>query len=223
MDTLTFVVSDLHVGSRYFYWEHFLGWLDALPPGAGLILNGDIIDEPRKSLTPQHQVVLQRLVEESCRRPVIWILGNHDKELVLEQTGQIQFVPRWELDRRLLVAHGDGFDELMPRHPLFKAVVRLAHRLRIWLGAPDVHVACYAKKWGFFYRALNEQVAGKALRLASAGGFQAVTCGHTHAAMALEQDGVQYFNTGAWTEEPHYFLEVNGTVLCLRQYGEEGA
>ena len=71
-----------------------------------------------------------------------------------------------------------------------------------------MHVAQYAKKWGALYRVLNDHVAGKAIRLAETHGFAAITCGHTHSAMDLERDGRRYFNTGAWTEEPHYYLRV---------------
>ena len=43
-----FVVSDLHLGSAYFYHRHFFSWLDTLPQGVPLILNGDVIDRRAK-------------------------------------------------------------------------------------------------------------------------------------------------------------------------------
>ena len=39
------IVSDLHLGSVYFQDRAFLAWLDALPEGAQLVLNGDVVDK----------------------------------------------------------------------------------------------------------------------------------------------------------------------------------
>jgi len=214
----TFVISDLHLGSRHFCHGNFLEWLAGLPASAPLILNGDIIDDPRKPLAEAHRAVLERLVQESHCRPLIWVYGNHDDGVVLEDPGRIQFARHWQIDQRLLIVHGDNLDEIMPRHHLFKKVFRLVYRLHVKLGFPDVHVAQYAKKWGFFYRVLNDHVAHKALKAARSQGFAAVTCGHTHAAMDLRHDGVRYLNTGAWTEEPHHFLEVDEDTIRLRAY-----
>ena len=215
---LTFVVSDLHLGNEYFSHDSFLSWLDGLPHGAQLVLNGDIVDKPTATLVPEHRNVLERLIEESHERSIVWVYGNHDRELKLDNAGRIHFTNRWEIERRLLIVHGDELDGLMPRHTLFKTAFKLLHRVRIALGLPDVHVAKYAKKWGFFYRVLNEHVAHKALDEAGDLGFEAVTCGHTHASMDLERGGTRYLNTGAWTEEPHYYVTVSEREISLCCY-----
>ncbi len=203
-----FVVSDLHLGNPYCRHASFLSWLDSLPAGAALILNGDTIDRPRKPLPPPDRLVLDRLVAESHQRTVIWIPGNHDRRFSLDNAGEIRFENRWEIGRQVLVTHGDKLDDIMPRHGLFRMLFKILHRSLIFVGFPNVHVAQYAKKWGALYRVLNDHVAGKAIRLAETLGFAAITCGHTHSAMDLERDGRRYFNTGAWTEEPHYYLRV---------------
>jgi UDP-2,3-diacylglucosamine pyrophosphatase LpxH len=213
-----FIASDLHLGSPYCHHRPFLAWLDSLPAAAQLILNGDIIDDPRHPLGPEHQAVLGKLVAESYRRPLVWVYGNHDEDLVLPDAGQIHFARHWAIGRRLLVVHGDALDEVMPRHQCFKQLFRMLHRLRVRLGFPDVHVAQYAKKWGLLYRVLNQHVAHKALRVARAQGFAAVTCGHTHSAMDLQEEGVRYLNTGAWTETPHHFIAVTPDEIRLCVY-----
>ena len=60
-----FIVSDLHLGSAYFYHRHFLSWLDTLPQGVPLVLNGDVIDRPGQALPAAHRAVLERLVNAS--------------------------------------------------------------------------------------------------------------------------------------------------------------
>ena len=216
-----FIVSDLHLGSKFFHCEQFLSWLDQLPAGARLILNGDIIDEPPKPLPCEHREVVDRLVEESHRRPLVWIYGNHDEDFVMENPGEIEFVDTWEIDRRLLVMHGATLDNVMPRHGFFKWAFKRFHRLRTALGFGHVHVAEYAKKWAFLYRVLNEHVARNALKAAGKLGFAAIVCGHTHAAMEIERDGRRYLNTGAWTEKPLHYLEVTGERISLQVYEEE--
>ena len=213
-----FIVSDLHLGSDYFYHRNFLAWLDALPVGAQLVLNGDIIDEPRRSLPGAHQAVLERLVRESYKRPVVWVYGNHDAEFELAESGQIQFGDSWEIKRRLLIVHGDRLDEMMSKHGIFKWFFRHFHRLRVLLGFQNVHVAAYAKRWSLLYRVLSKHVANNALRAARQRGFAAIVCGHTHAAMDLEYQGCRYFNTGSWTEKPLHFLEVAPDRITLQIY-----
>ena len=106
----------------------FLSWLDALPKGVPLVLNGDVIDEPGRALPDAHRAVLERLVRESQSRPVIWVHGNRDDQFKLTDSGQIRFVDSWRLERRLLVIHGHRLDRLMPRHSAFKWVFRRLHR-----------------------------------------------------------------------------------------------
>ena len=214
----TYIVSDLHLGNEHCCRDNFLSWLDTLPEGAQLVLNGDVLDDPGKPLSADHNQVLDRLRQESHKRSVIWVLGNHDRDVQLSDPGGIRFEPRWEIGRRLLVVHGDHLDGVMPRYPVFRMTFKLLHRILVFVGFPDVHVAEYAKKWDFLYRVLNEHVAGKALEVAKALGFDAVTCGHTHAATDVVRHGKRYLNTGAWTEQPHYYVAVNGTSIDLKTY-----
>lgn len=207
-DDDTYIVSDLHLGSSYFRRENFVRFLDTLPAGARLVLNGDILDEPGDPLSPEHAAVVRRLVAESYERPVVWVHGNHDESVALDDPGRIQFVRRWAVDDTLLVLHGDQLDGIMPRHGLFRLLFKKLHRLRIRLGFADVHVAHYAKRWSLLYRVLNEHVARRAIDAARREGFGAVTCGHTHAPMEWERDGHRYLNTGAWTEEPNHYVSV---------------
>jgi len=207
-DDDTYIVSDLHLGSSYFRRENFVRFLDTLPAGARLVLNGDILDEPGNPLSPEHAAVVRRLVAESYERPVVWVHGNHDESVALDDPGRIQFVRRWAVDDTLLVLHGDQLDGIMPRHGLFRSLFKKLHRLRIRLGFADVHVAHYAKRWSLLYRVLNEHVARRAIDAARREGFGAVTCGHTHAPMEWERDGHRYLNTGAWTEEPNHYVSV---------------
>ena len=220
----TYIVSDLHLGSAYFRLENFVRFLDELPDGVRLVLNGDTIDEPEDPLPEAHEAVVRRLVAESAKRHVVWVHGNHDETFALTDSGSIEFVRRWEVAQTLLVLHGDQLDGVMPKHRLFRRSFKKFHRLRVRLGFPDVHVAHYAKRWDFLYRVLNEHVARRAIDAARRDGFSAVTCGHTHAPMAWEHDGHRYLNTGSWTEDPnHYVAVTNGGQVELRIFPQSTA
>jgi len=207
------VISDLHLGSAFCRWEAALAWLGSLPEDVLVALNGDILDDVRRSLPATHRQVLDRLVEASFEREMVWVVGNHDDDLPWESIGRITVVRHLEIGKSLLVIHGDYFDDVMPRSRLFISVFAALHALRLKLGAPHVHVAEYAKKWRPLYKVLNDNVKENAAASARRNGFQAVVCGHTHHPMDIVHKGVRYLNTGAWTEEPLHYLQMeNGRI-----------
>jgi UDP-2,3-diacylglucosamine pyrophosphatase LpxH len=218
----TFIVSDLHVGSPYFKRQLFLDFLEALPANAALVLNGDTIDNPQQILTAKEAGVISALAELSLHQPVIWIEGNHDRDYQPEASGKIKFVPSYELpEKRLFVAHGSYFDNVMPRHRWFITLFRLLHTLRLKLGAPPVHVAEYAKKWGFLFRCLHRAVMMNAVEYAREHNFQAVACGHVHHTEHTVIDGIEYLNSGAWTERPTCYIACTGDDLALLEWESE--
>jgi UDP-2,3-diacylglucosamine pyrophosphatase LpxH len=214
---ISVVTGDVHLGSQFCHDEAFLAWMEALPQGASLILNGDVLDDPDQPLPARHHVALERLVELSFEREVVWVLGNHDDTVHLAEPGRIRFVRHWVIAQRALVIHGDGFDEVMPRHRWFIRVFRFLHRMRQQLGAHPIHVAEYAKKWKPLYQVLTQNVMENAVATAKEGGFEAVICGHTHYGIDVLHDGIRYLNTGAWTEEPFFWVCVQREDIEMKR------
>ena len=174
------IVSDLHIGSRYFQFGVFERFMAELPADQELILNGDIVDSPYVKMEKSDQRALDMIKNLSYRQPVVWVRGNHDNGYVPKGFGQAVFQSSHRIGKRLLITHGDDFDEIMPRSRLFIRAFKWMHLLRVKLGARPVHVAEYAKKWRSFYRVLRKNVALNAAKCAAQKGFEAVTCGHTH-------------------------------------------
>lgn len=212
------LVSDIHLGSPFCRAEAFGAWLKGLPPDVALALNGDILDNVRRELLAAHRDALNRLIEASLEREVVWVLGNHDDDLPWDRLGRITIARHLEIGRALLVTHGDFFDDLMPRSRIFIRLFAGLHALRLKLGAPHVHVAQYAKRWGVLYRLLNDNVSKNAVVGARSGGFGAVACGHTHYAMDATSNGIRYLNSGAWTEEPLHYLDVRDGKAQLKAF-----
>lgn len=218
---LYYILSDIHLGSRFCLNDLFVSFIRNLPNEAALILNGDIIDDPESSLPDEHGKTLNLLRTESKRRRLIWVRGNHDDDYHLEQPDKIEFVRSFSIDKRLYVSHGFDFDNIMPKNRYFIILFRALHRLRVKMGAHPVHVAQYAKKWHILYSALRRHVASNAIEYAKENNFSAVTCGHTHYAEDIIIDKVRYVNTGAWTEKPVYYLKIDDTEMKLIEYNAD--
>jgi len=214
------IVSDLHIGSRYFLYDDFERFLGNVSEDYELILNGDIIDNPYENLKPPHQRILDLIEQKSYRQKIVWVRGNHDNGYMPKGFEKVHFTPLYKLGHRLLIAHGDDFDEIMPRNQGFMQAFKLMHDLRVKLGARPVHVAQYAKKWELFYKFLRKNVMTNAVNCAMENGYEAVTCGHTHYPEDIVFNGTRYINTGAWTECPAFYLQVTGDELYLRSIDE---
>lgn len=213
-----YVVSDLHLGSRFTRATLFLDFLARLPPDAELILNGDVVDRMCRTLPPEHQQVLAALRLRAERAPVIWIRGNHDSRFTLPDPGRIRFCTSHAIDHRLYLEHGDNFSTTGPFYRLGVRCFRAFHNLLIACGAEAVHVAFFAKNFPHLYSALCRHVRQGALDYGRRHGFTAVACGHTHRAETALLQGVQYFNTGSWTEEPVHYLEITDTACTLKRH-----
>jgi UDP-2,3-diacylglucosamine pyrophosphatase LpxH len=134
----------------------------------------------------------------------------------MENPGKICFRPFHSIGNRLLVVHGDDFDEIMPKSRPFMKAFKLMHNARVMLGAKPVHVAHYAKKWHLFYKVLRNNVMMNAIKCAKENNYKAITCGHTHYSEDVVFDGVRYVNTGAWTETPIFYLLVTDEEMTLQ-------
>jgi len=211
------VISDLHIGSKYFHRQQFKRFLDHLPEAYVLVLNGDIIECPISKLKPNDQRILNQIKEISSRQTVIWVQGNHDVGFIPQSFGSVLQKPMHIFENRLLITHGDKFDAVMPQNRAFMKAFRLLHAMRVRFGAKPVHVAEYAKKWESFYRVLRKNVMMNAVNYAHKKGFQAVTCGHTHYVEDEIVNGIRYINTGAWTELPAHYLVINADNMRLEK------
>ena len=211
------IVSDLHIGSRYCLRENVIQFLYNIPQDHELILNGDIVDNPYGKMSATDRELLDYFGEMSLRQKVVWIRGNHDNGYVPDNLGKIRIKKHYALQKRLLVTHGDFFDEVMPRSRFFIKTFQMLHNFRIKLGARPVHVAQYAKRWKSFYAYLRKNVMLNAVNYARENGFKAVICGHTHYAEEQFVNGIQYLNAGAWTEQPTFYVHATDNEILLKK------
>ncbi len=215
----TIITSDIHLGSRQSRAADFLAFLETLPAGDRLVLNGDVVTHfAREQALPEvHAAVLDKLRAMSYGREVIWLRGNNDRHFTLHEPSGIRFSNDYIVDGMLYVAHGDRFDHLMPTLRFVLIPLRVVYEFCTRVVGKTTHVASFAKRFPLVYNVLNGHVARNAMAYARAQGLRAVTCGHTHHPEERETGGIRYFNTGCWTEEAARVLVVDGTDLHLRE------
>ncbi len=211
------IISDLHIGSRYFLYQECGRFLANIPEDHELILNGDVIDNPYSELKLPHQRILDIIARISHRQRVVWVRGNHDNGYIPQGFEKVEFKRFHTIGHRLLITHGYDFDDVMPRSQAFIKAFKLMHDLRVKLGAKPVHVAHYAKKWEFFYKVLRKNVMTNAVNCALENGYEAATCGHTHYPEDTVFNGIRYVNTGAWTETPIFYLLITPDEMALKK------
>ena len=215
-NTKAIIVSDLHIGSRYFLYQRLERLLENIPEDYELILNGDIINNHYAELRPSHRRILDLIKKFSYNQRVVWVQGNHDNGYIPSGFGEVQFKRLYNMEHEMLITHGDDFDEIMPRNQAFIKAFKLMHDVRVKLGARPVHVAHYAKKWEVFYKVLCKNVMMNAVSCARENGYKVVTCGHTHYPEDRVCHGIRYINTGAWTELPAFYLLVTPDEMALK-------
>lgn len=235
----TLFLSDIHLGfrqARVRELNEFLNGIEA----ERIVLVGDIVDAlslaKRAFWTAEHtQVVRTLLARQRAGARLIYIPGNHDASLaMLAQMLQGQFevhrewVHRTARGERLLVLHGDQFDDLLPCSRwlsrlgdlMHGATVRVSHtvnNLRRLIGRPYWPFAERLKlSIGPSLRYI-EQFEQLAARQAAAQGYDGVICGHIHRANLCRIGAVLYGNSGDWVETCSALIESErGELKLLR-------
>jgi UDP-2,3-diacylglucosamine pyrophosphatase LpxH len=237
----TLFLSDIHLGfkrARARELAAFLRGIDA----ETIVLAGDIVDHlnlaKRFFWNDEHtQVVRTLLAKRRAGSRLIYIPGNHDSNLSMVAEllhGQVEvhreWVHRTARGERLLVVHGDQFDDQMahacPRwmswlgEQLYDFTVMTNDRVndvRRVMGQPywpiaerlKLAVSCSVK-----YIERYEQVAAA---FAAQEGFDGILCGHIHRANLRHIGSTLYCNTGDWVETCSAMVEdLSGEMRLLR-------
>jgi UDP-2,3-diacylglucosamine pyrophosphatase LpxH len=222
----TVILSDLHLGSDISRAADALEFLQSAR-FRRLILLGDIFADLNFSrLTKEHWKFLgfiRKLSNPKHNVEVAWVEGNHDLGLT-EVMSHLVGVPvyqeyAWNYEGiRHLAIHGHQFDSFAIRN--FK-MTRFGQLIFLWLQKIDSrskHFARYLDHLNTRWLRLSEQVARGALSHAKQGKAERIFCGHTHAPMALERDGVAYYNSGAWVGLRCTYITIDAEGVDIHEY-----
>lgn len=217
---ITVIISDVHLGSSHFSRGKFKSFLDSLPKGTRLILNGDTLDRAERPLPEPDREIMKRLLPGNPDLETVWIEGNHDSAEVMKKNWRLPMHPSFRLNEpaATLVLHGVCFDTLGSglRHGV--RLFRAMHQARTNLGLTSIHFAEYAKRWGLPYRLMRTIVRRNAIRHARLNSADTVVCGHVHQGEDIEIEGIRYINTGTWIGEETCYLEIRDGKMRLRRW-----
>jgi UDP-2,3-diacylglucosamine pyrophosphatase LpxH len=214
------IVSDIHLGSHVCQSKKFKDFLDTVQT-QNLIINGDLFDSwDFRKLRKDHWKILKKLRQLSDTTSIVWIRGNHDgsAEMVGHLIG-VDFVDEYIFtsgENKILVLHGDIFDNFISKYPLLTKIADYCYRLLQKLDLyhdTQYYYSNLAKRSSKTYMRCSEQIAIRAIEYAKNKKCNSVVCGHTHSLLTLCGDDVKYVNDGCWTESPCCYLSVdNGDI-----------
>jgi UDP-2,3-diacylglucosamine pyrophosphatase LpxH len=226
----TLILSDLHLGaatSRAYEATRVLKENSF----QRLILLGDIFaDLNFARLTKEHWKFLgyiRKLSNPKRKIEVVWVEGNHDHGLtnIMSHLVGVRVYQHYEWQYaglRHVAIHGHQFDgfqvnnvslskwgtslylQLQKMDFKHKPIVRLIDRLNTrWLR-------------------MSSKVSAGALQYARQHNADRIFCGHTHEAMHVKEDGIDYYNAGGWVDSRLTYITVDESGVCIREYDDKG-
>lgn len=225
----TLFISDVHLGTRGCQAGALLSFLKA-HDAEQIYLLGDIVDGWRLKASwhwPQlHNDVVQKLLRQVRKGVrVIYVPGNHDeflRDYAGSSFGGVEVVEEaihvTADGRRILILHGDKFDEVVRNMKWLAHLGDAAYDFAIFLnrlisiarrrmGLPYWSFSAYAKlkvkKAVAFISAFEDAVVVDAIRHDVDG----VMCGHIHQPSMRRIGEIEYFNTGDWVESCSAIIE----------------
>jgi UDP-2,3-diacylglucosamine pyrophosphatase LpxH len=222
----TLILSDVHLGSTVSRAEEAIEVLENVD-FRQLILLGDIfsgLDFAR--LTRKHWDFLsciRKLSNPRHRRRIVWVEGNHDhglSQLMSHMVG-IPVYQRyvWEYaDKRHVAVHGHQFDRFINQNILLSRFFEQFYELSQRLDSKEQKMSRWFDRFSTSWLRLSDKVAEGALAYAKAGAADRVFCGHTHEAMHRTENGIEYFNSGCWTDTRATFLTIDRMGVQIHEY-----
>ena len=222
----TLIVSDVHLGSLVSRASELNNLLRTFE-FKRLIILGDLFDGLNFNRLDSHSwELLSRIRDLSSAkygREVIWIRGNHDKNLADMMSRlvgtQVFDEYTWEFKgKRFLAIHGDIFDTFYVRKmPLLARVARFFFLLLQNFDKESRHIVKFIERSHTSWMRVSDKVAKGAADWATKTESDYVFCGHTHEPIEKvfnietskgSHRAVHYFNTGSWVRTPSTFVAI---------------
>jgi UDP-2,3-diacylglucosamine pyrophosphatase LpxH len=221
------VLSDLHLGSEVSRAQEALDLLESVK-FRRLILLGDIFcDLNFRRLKKEHWHFLsyiRKLSNPKRNAQVIWVEGNHDYGLsnVMSHLVGIPVYREyaWVDSSGLNIAiHGHQFDSFVIRnHRFLNGIAGWLYLFIQKFKSRGIFVAQWLDKLNTQWQRLTPMVADGAIAYAGSRGANRIFCGHTHAAVVIERNGISYYNTGSWTQDRCTYVTVLGQEVLINEH-----
>ncbi|MFI5072072.1 MAG: UDP-2,3-diacylglucosamine diphosphatase [Terriglobales bacterium] len=225
----TVIISDLHLGSKMSRAEAALQMLKNTSFDR-LILLGDIFSDLNfRRLKKEHWQFLSYIRKLSNPKrgvEVVWVEGNHDhglSELMSHLVGiEVYQEYAWEYGGlRHLAIHGHQFDLFVVNNRLVSNVLTALHLALQKIAFGKQRLVRFIDRFDSKWLRLSSKVMDGALAHARTAKAQRVFCGHTHEALHAERGGIEYFNSGSWTQPIATYITIDEKGVTLREYEED--
>jgi UDP-2,3-diacylglucosamine pyrophosphatase LpxH len=196
-----------------------------------LILLGDIFSDLNFGrLKKEHWQFLgyiRKLSNPKRQIEVIWVEGNHDRGLsdVMSHLVGIRVYDEyvWDFDgKRHLAVHGHQFDRFLTRNRVLSSFLSALHLGLQKMPFGKRRLMGFLERFDTAWLRLSAKVARGALSHARSYGAHRVFCGHTHEALSVKRDGIEYYNTGSWTQDDATFIAIDQQGVRLEEYSDPG-
>jgi UDP-2,3-diacylglucosamine pyrophosphatase LpxH len=212
----TVILSDLHLGSEASRAREALQLLQTIS-FKRLILLGDIFcDLNFGRLKKDHWKFLgyvRKLSNPKRRVEVVWVEGNHDMGLsqVMSHLVGVRVYQEYMWDfagHRHLAVHGHQFDRFVINNALLSTIGQLILLQIQKLDFTQKRFSRFLDRLNTRWLRLTAKVAAGALAHAKFRGADRVFCGHTHEVLERKEDGIAYYNCGAWTNSQPTYITI---------------
>ena len=159
----------------------------------------------------------------------MWVEGNHDHGLsqVMSHLVGIRVYQEyvWEYGGvRHLAVHGHQFDRFLTRNLAISRSLSALHLAIQKFALGRQRMIGFLERFDTAWLRLSAKVADGAIAHGRSRDVQRVLCGHTHEALSMTRDGVEYYNSGSWTQEVPTYIAIDhqGPRICeYREPSEE--
>jgi UDP-2,3-diacylglucosamine pyrophosphatase LpxH len=224
----TLILSDLHLGAETSHAREATRLLKEAR-FQRLILLGDIFaDLNFARLTKEHWKFLgyiRKLSNPKRKIEVVWVEGNHDHGLanIMSHLVGVRVYQdySWTYNGlRHIAIHGhqfDGFQVNRVRLSRWGTSLYLKLQKLDLKGSP---LSRMIDRVNTRWLRMSPKVAAGALEYAGREGASRIFCGHTHEALHVEQNGIDYFNSGGWVDSRLTYLTVDEQGVQIHEYNE---
>lgn len=225
----TIILSDLHLGSEVSRASAALRMLKSASFNR-LILLGDIFSDLNFGrLKKEHWQFLgyiRKLSNPKRQIEVVWVEGNHDHGLsdVMSHLVGIRVYDEYVWDyngKRHLAVHGHQFDRFLTRNRVLSSFLSALHLGLQNMSFGKRRLMGFLERFDTAWLRLSTKVARGALSHARSRGADRVFCGHTHEALSLTRDGVEYYNSGSWTQDDATFIAIDQQGVRVEDFREQ--
>lgn len=224
----TLILSDLHLGAETSRAREATRVLKE-NRFHRLILLGDIFaDLNFARLTKDHWKFLgyiRKLSNPKRGIEVVWVEGNHDHGLsnIMSHLVGVRVYQHyaWQYaGLRHIAIHGhqfDGFQVNNVRLSQLCTSVYLKLQKMDFKSKPFVRLI---DRLNTRWLRMSSKVSAGALQYARQRDANRIFCGHTHQAVHVEKDGVDYYNSGGWVDSRLTYLTVDEQGVRIHEFNE---